>query len=183
MALRRWRNYCPAGLTILLPYIISTRTNWEHCKMRIFALANDKVEIGAQEKEMAEIMAKFRIKYSSLKMVDDISVKPRQETQKFFDKLVSEFQKSDNTENTTDCGITDTELQTLRDKTNRQLRLRELLLENSSESTFVVMSLPMPRKGAVSASLYMAWLEALTKDMPPTLLVRGNHTSVLTFYS
>lgn len=44
-------------------------------------------------------------------------------------------------------------------------------------------SLPMPRKGAVSAPLYMAWLEALTKDMPPTLLIRGNHTSVLTFYS
>jgi len=41
----------------------------------------------------------------------------------------------------------------------------------------------MPRKGTVSAPLYMAWLEVLTKDMPPSLLVRGNHTSVLTFYS
>lgn len=41
----------------------------------------------------------------------------------------------------------------------------------------------MPRKGAVSAPLYMAWLEALTRDMPPTLLIRGNHISVLTFYS
>lgn len=41
----------------------------------------------------------------------------------------------------------------------------------------------MPRKNVVSASLYMAWLEVLTKDMPPFLLVRGNQTSVLTFYS
>lgn len=82
-----------------------------------------------------------------------------------------------------ECCVTDLELQTLRDKTNRQLRLRELLLENSSQSTLVVMSLPMPRKGAVSAPLYMAWLEALTRDMPPTLLIRGNHVSVLTFYS
>lgn len=39
------------GLTILLPYIISTRSNWEHCKMRIFALANHKQDIEAQEKE------------------------------------------------------------------------------------------------------------------------------------
>lgn len=41
----------------------------------------------------------------------------------------------------------------------------------------------MPRKGAFSATLYMAWLEALTANMPPFMLVRGNQTSVLTFYS
>jgi len=41
----------------------------------------------------------------------------------------------------------------------------------------------MPRKNVVSAALYMAWLETLTRDMPPFLLVRGNQTSVLTFYS
>jgi solute carrier family 12 sodium/potassium/chloride transporter 2 len=41
----------------------------------------------------------------------------------------------------------------------------------------------MLRKGDFSAPLYMAWLEALTANMPPFLLVRGNQTSVLTFYS
>ncbi|XP_012268643.1 bumetanide-sensitive sodium-(potassium)-chloride cotransporter isoform X2 [Athalia rosae] len=177
-----WWLYDDGGLTILLPYIISTRTNWENCKMRIFALANHKQDIAAEEKEMQEIMAKFRIKYTSLKMVDDISVQPHADTQKFFETLISGFREKDGVENT-DYTVTEAELQNLRDKTNRQLRLRELLLENSSDSTFVVMSLPMPRKGAVSAPLYMAWLETLTRDMPPTLLVRGNHTSVLTFYS
>ncbi|XP_043264395.1 bumetanide-sensitive sodium-(potassium)-chloride cotransporter isoform X1 [Colletes gigas] len=176
-----WWLYDDGGLTILLPYIISTRSNWEHCKMRIFALANHKQDIVAQEKEMSEIMSKFRIKYTSLKMVDDISVEPKQETQDFFDKLISDFRKNDPAD--TECCVTELELQSLKDKTHRQLRLRELLLENSSQSTLVVMSLPMPRKGAVSAPLYMAWLEALTRDMPPTLLIRGNHTSVLTFYS
>lgn len=44
---------------------------------------------------MAEIMAKFRIKYTSLKMVDDISVEPRQETQDFFDRLVADFRMND----------------------------------------------------------------------------------------
>ena len=41
----------------------------------------------------------------------------------------------------------------------------------------------MPRRSAVSAPLYMAWLETLTRDMPPMMLIRGNQTSVLTFYS
>lgn len=82
-----------------------------------------------------------------------------------------------------DCVVTQAQLDALQDKTNRQLRLRELLLENSRDAALVVMSLPMPRKGLVSAPLYMAWLEMLTRDLPPYLLVRGNHTSVLTFYS
>ena len=44
-------------------------------------------------------------------------------------------------------------------------------------------TLPVPRKGTCSSSLYMAWLETLTRDMPPILLLRGNQQSVLTFYS
>lgn len=71
----------------------------------------------------------------------------------------------------------------MKDKTNRHLRLRELLLEHSDDASLVVMTLPMPRKNVVSAPLYMAWLELITRDMPPILLVRGNQTSVLTFYS
>lgn len=44
-------------------------------------------------------------------------------------------------------------------------------------------SMPLARKGTVSSALYMCWLETLSKDLPPILLVRGNHQSVLTFYS
>lgn len=79
--------------------------------------------------------------------------------------------------------ITNDELLALQDKTNRHLRLREHLLENSSKSDLVVMTLPMPRKSVVSAPLYMAWLETLSRGLPPFLYVRGNQQSVLTFYS
>lgn len=79
--------------------------------------------------------------------------------------------------------ITDNELELYRAKTHRQIRLNELLKEHSSTANLIVISLPLARKGAVSSALYMAWLEALSKDLPPILLVRGNHQSVLTFYS
>ncbi|CAB0011621.1 unnamed protein product [Nesidiocoris tenuis] len=90
-----WWLYDDGGLTLLLPYIITTRRNWSECKLRVFTLANKK------------------------------------------DDLLYEQRKT----------------------------------------------LPMPRKNVVAASLYMAWLETLTKGMPPFLLVRGNQQSVLTFYS
>ncbi|CAH2087504.1 unnamed protein product [Euphydryas editha] len=173
-----WWLYDDGGLTMLLPYIISQRSAWARCALRIFALANRHHELELEERNMANLLAKFRIDYSSLTMVQDITELPQPETKKTFEELIKKF-----TDGTGEVKISPTELNTLSEKTNRQLRLRELLLANSSQARLVVMSLPMPRKGSVSAPLYMSWLEVLSRDLPPVLFVRGNHTSVLTFYS
>lgn len=58
------------------------------------------------------------------------------------------------------------------------MRLMLLLLYRS-----FCRSMPIARKDSVSDLLYMAWLDILSKDLPPTVLIRGNHKSVLTFYS
>jgi len=79
-------------------------------------------------------------------------------------------------------GIDEAELQREREKTNRHLRLAEMLRQYSKEAEMVVMTLPLPRKGQ-SPALYAAWLDVMTKDMPPSLLIRGNQETVLTFYS
>lgn len=68
-------------------------------------------------------------------------------------------------------------------KTYRHLRTRELLLEHSKDASLIVITQPVPRKGGVSACLYLAWLDILSKDFSPLLFVRGNQKSVLTFYS
>ncbi len=41
----------------------------------------------------------------------------------------------------------------------------------------------MMKRGSVIPALYMSWLEVMTRDMPPFLLIRGNQDSVLTYYS
>ncbi|KAG6797449.1 bumetanide-sensitive sodium-(potassium)-chloride cotransporter [Apis mellifera caucasica] len=178
-----WWLYDDGGLTLLLPYIISTRRNWSNNKLRVFALANKNSELEYEQRNMASLLSKFRIDYSALKVIPDISKPAQNTTKSFFDSLIANFQETENTKTMNDDIIKDSELIAMKEKTNRHLRLRELLLENSMDANLVVMTLPMPRKGAVSAPLYMAWLETLTRDMPPFLLVRGNHTSVLTFYS
>ncbi|XP_058449562.1 bumetanide-sensitive sodium-(potassium)-chloride cotransporter [Malaya genurostris] len=174
-----WWLYDDGGLTILVPYIISMRSKWAQCKIRVFALTNRQMELEEEEKNMANLLKKLRINYSSLIMLQGVTNHPRQDTVDMHQQMLQNFKDNDGTQ----IPISETEKLALHEKTNRQLRLREMLLEYSSEANLVVMSMPMPRLGTVSAPLYMSWLEMLTKDMPPFLLVRGNQTSVLTFYS
>ncbi|XP_014216505.1 bumetanide-sensitive sodium-(potassium)-chloride cotransporter isoform X2 [Copidosoma floridanum] len=182
-----WWLYDDGGLTLLLPYIISTRRNWSSCKLRVFALANRYSELEYEQRNMASLLSKFRIDYSALKVISGISKPALRHTADFFESLVADFMQ----DNDANCAaaydegsvIKESERLAMKEKTNRHLRLRELLQEHSLGANLIVMTLPMPRKGAVSAPLYMAWLEALTRDMPTFLLVRGNHSSVLTFYS
>lgn len=128
---------------------------------------------------MANLLAKLRIEYSSLIMLTDVKQQPKPETIQLHKLLLDGFNEGQDSE----CTVSDTEKQILEAKTHLQLRLRELLLKHSTEASLIVMSLPMPRQGAVSAPLYMSWIEVLTKGMPPFLLIRGNQNSVLTFYS
>jgi solute carrier family 12 (sodium/potassium/chloride transporter), member 2 len=151
---------------------------------------------------MAKLLNKLRIDYSSLIMVQGISEQPEDSTIAMHNQLLEGFMEDERDD---ECSVLHTELAALQTKTYRQLRLRELLKEHSLQANMVIMSLPMPRQvrniivfgfwvvigkffflffqGTVSAPLYMSWLEMLTRDMPPMLLVRGNQTSVLTFYS
>ncbi|XP_017956901.1 bumetanide-sensitive sodium-(potassium)-chloride cotransporter isoform X2 [Drosophila navojoa] len=186
-----WWLYDDGGLTLLLPYIISTRRTWQSCKLRVYALANKNSELEFEQRSMASLLSKFRIDYSDLTLIPDITKKPQETSTQFFNELIKDFVVGDKenghsskaTLNEDEALISDDDLLAVVDKTNRYLRLREYLREQSTKSDLVVMTLPMPRKNIVSAPLYMAWLESLSRDMPPFLFVRGNQTSVLTFYS
>ncbi|XP_042861757.1 bumetanide-sensitive sodium-(potassium)-chloride cotransporter-like isoform X1 [Penaeus japonicus] len=181
-----WWLYDDGGLTLLLPYILTTRSQWSNCTLRVFALANRKDELDMEQRSMANLLAKFRIDYSDVIVIPDVAKKAAESSRMEFDQLIEDFKAKSNVEidkENEGLWISEAELLGQREKTNRHVRLRELLLENSREASLVVMTLPMPRKNSVSAPLYMAWLETLTRDMPPFLLIRGNQTSVLTFYS
>lgn len=46
-----WWLYDDGGLTILIPYILSLRSQWARCKIRIFALTNHQLELEIEEKK------------------------------------------------------------------------------------------------------------------------------------
>uniref|UniRef100_A0A1I8P469 Bumetanide-sensitive sodium-(Potassium)-chloride cotransporter n=1 Tax=Stomoxys calcitrans TaxID=35570 RepID=A0A1I8P469_STOCA len=172
--------YDDGGLTMLLPHIISMRSNWSTCKLRVFALSHGKDEEMA-EKNMASLLTKFRIKYSELIMLKGLTDAPKPETVLQHKHFIDTYCACAKPE---DPGITNNEIENMAEKTNRQLRVHEMVVEHSSQAALIVMSLPMPRKEAISAPLYMSWLEMLSTDVKcPVLMARGNQTPVLTFYS
>merc|ERR1711902_103677 len=166
-----WWLYDDGGLTLLLPYILTTRAQFSECSLRVFALANKRDELDRETRNMANLLAKFRIDYSDVIVIPDVTKKAGEAIQEEF-KIISDK-----------VVVDDAELLAHKEKSNRNLRLAELLREHSTKSEMVIMTLPMPRKGSTPANLYMAWLEIMTREMPPFLFVRGNQTSVLTFYS
>uniref|UniRef100_A0A3Q3DZM4 Solute carrier family 12 member 3 n=1 Tax=Hippocampus comes TaxID=109280 RepID=A0A3Q3DZM4_HIPCM len=139
---------------------------------------------------MATLLSRFRIDFSDINVLGDINTKPKKHNKLWFKALVESYrlkeedmdqEAAERLKAEEPWRITDNELELY--KSNRQIRLNELLKEHSGDAKLIVMTMPLARKGVVSSALYMCWLETLSKELPPLLLVRGNHQSVLTFYS
>nr|XP_023669925.1 solute carrier family 12 member 1 [Paramormyrops kingsleyae] len=186
-----WWLFDDGGLTLLIPYILTTRKKWKDCKLRIF-IAGQTDRIEQDWAEMEGLLKQFRIKYINISVITDIASKPSSESWKNFEDMIEPFRLRDGTKETAisdaqkkenSWKITDAELEMHEEKTYLQVRLNELLQENSRAANLIIVSTPIARKGAISDHLYMAWLDVLTKNLPPVLLIRGNHKSVLTFYS
>uniref|UniRef100_A0A665V9I4 Solute carrier family 12 member 2-like n=1 Tax=Echeneis naucrates TaxID=173247 RepID=A0A665V9I4_ECHNA len=186
-----WWLFDDGGLTLLIPYLLTNRSKWGDCRIRVF-IGGKINRIDHDRRVMATLLSRFRIDFSDINVLGDINTKPKKHNKLSFKELIEPYRlKEDDMEQeaaerlkaSEPWRITDNELELYRAKTNRQIRLNELMKEHSSSAKLIVMSMPLARKGTVSSALYMCWLETLSQDLPPLLLVRGNHQSVLTFYS
>ncbi|OWF48421.1 solute carrier family 12 member 2-like isoform X2 [Mizuhopecten yessoensis] len=181
-----WWLFDDGGLTLLIPYILTTKLYWGNCRLRIFIAGTKRGEIDREQRQMATLLSKFRIECKEITVIADIGKSPEKKSEVEFDKLLEGWmldEESGESQEKYPWKISEEEKDLLQDKTKRNIRLKELLVKHSSDASLVVMTLPMPRKGTCPTGLYMAWLDTLTRDMPPILLLRGNQSSVLTFYS
>uniref|UniRef100_A0AAQ4R1G8 Solute carrier family 12 member 2 n=1 Tax=Gasterosteus aculeatus aculeatus TaxID=481459 RepID=A0AAQ4R1G8_GASAC len=189
-----WWLFDDGGLTLLIPYLLTNKKRWKDCKIRVFIggkinrIDHDRRAIVIPKTTRHHCRASVVVLHG----LNRANRPPSLCSVSAFEEMIEPYRlKEDDMEqeaaerlkDSEPWRITDNELELYRAKTNRQIRLNELLKEHSSTANLIVMSLPLARKGAVSSALYMAWLEVLSKELPPILLVRGNHQSVLTFYS
>ncbi|ESO86681.1 hypothetical protein LOTGIDRAFT_166954 [Lottia gigantea] len=179
-----WWLFDDGGLTLLIPYILSTRKQYKSCKLRVFCAGTKKENMDEDHQRMATLLNKFRIEYTSITVIPDLKRKPKRTSYKEFESMIYRWRLG-NDESGYDYPwkIADSDLVAHKQKTYMQIKLREKLLEHSSKASLIVLTLPVPRKVSCPAGLYMAWLEMLTNNLPPTLLLRGNQQSVLTYFS
>ncbi|GAU95054.1 hypothetical protein RvY_06735 [Ramazzottius varieornatus] len=180
-----WWLYDDGGLTLLIPHLLTLHNPWHHSKLKVFCLAGQDKE--AAKTEMGGLLDKFRIKYTEVIPVD-LEIPPSREQTRWFEDLmddlrdVSHVKSTVKQRKTSGMGvITEKDIQTFGNRTMKQIRLRELLLEHSLSSTLNVVTMPLPKAGQ-SSTFYMAVLHSLTSDLPPTLLIRGAQENVLTYY-
>ncbi|XP_039577238.1 solute carrier family 12 member 3 isoform X3 [Passer montanus] len=173
------------GLTLLIPYLLGRKKRWGKCKIRVF-VGGQINRMDEERKAIVSLLSKFRLGFHEVHILPDINQKPRPEHIKRFDDLIAPFRLNDGfkdeaTVNEMRQGcpwkISDEEVDKNRAKSLRQVRLNEILLDYSRDAALIAM------KGRCPSALYMAWLETLSQDLrPPIILTRGNQENVLTFY-
>ncbi|XP_059523960.1 solute carrier family 12 member 3 isoform X1 [Myotis daubentonii] len=179
------------GLTLLIPYLLGRKKRWSKCRIRVF-VGGQINRMDEERKAIISLLSKFRLGFQEVHILPDINQKPRAEHTKRFEDMIAPFRLKDGfkdeatvAEMRRDCPwkISDEEMNKNRVKSLRQVRLNEILLDYSRDAALVVITLPIGRKGKCPSSLYMAWLETLSQDLrPPVILIRGNQENVLTFY-
>ena len=160
-----WWMIDDGGLCMLIPYILKLHKFWSRCKLRLLMVAEeeDLVDIDS----MRQLIAQFRLPYEGPFIVK-AKAAPRDKTVSRYEKLAK-------------CKLSDTARPSV---VSKWLILSDLLFENSRYSGLNVVTLPIPSK-RFEPRAYMALLNMLSdqKRLPPTIIMRGNGESTLTFYS
>ncbi|CAG5929456.1 unnamed protein product [Menidia menidia] len=178
------------GLTLLVPYLITRRKRWSRCKVRVF-IVGDEQNMEEGRNEMVALLKRFRLDFNDVIVMTDSEKRPQAKNMSRFMDSVAPFRLYDEQQEgisvqelrqNAPWKISDKELEAFKLKSERKVRLNEIIRKNSQHTALVLVSLPVPHSDCPSA-LYMAWLDALTCGLHcPVVLIRGNQQNVLTFY-
>ncbi|XP_030635260.1 solute carrier family 12 member 3-like [Chanos chanos] len=178
------------GLTLLVPYLLTRRRRWRKSKVRVF-IVGDHQTVEQDRKEMVTLLRQFRLDVHDVIVMTDTERSPLSKNMRRFEETVTPFMLNDeqrsagtSSQRMQDCPwtVSNKTMDALRSKSERKVRLNEIIRRNSKHAALILVSLPVPQSDCPSA-LYMAWLNTLTCGLHcPVLLIRGNQQNVLTFY-
>ncbi|MFH4981879.1 hypothetical protein AB6A40_008588 [Gnathostoma spinigerum] len=175
-----WWLYDDGGLTLLIPHLLRLEKSYlEGAQLRVFTLSSSTTT-EADEQRLAGLLIKFRIRFADVRIVSGAKDLPNESTMAEFKQLIQSMRTS--YEGVIPGVISEHDLRKATRRTNRHLRTKEIIQKHSSAADLIIITMPIPRL-EINSSLYMAWLDIMTRGLPPVLMIRGNQTSVLTFYS
>ncbi|XP_067303687.1 solute carrier family 12 member 3-like [Pseudorasbora parva] len=177
------------GLTLLVPYLLTRRNRWKKCKIRVFILG-DQETMKEDRKDMKMLLKRFRLEFEDIVVITDVDKAPTPKNWQRCEENIAPFMLSEEQaggdvqelKRLSPWKFSNKDLEAIKPKVERSVRLNEIIKKNSIPAALVVISLPVPDVNCPS-SLYMAWIEALSYGIHcPVLLIRGNQENVMTFY-
>uniref|UniRef100_A0A665WSY9 Solute carrier family 12 member 3-like n=1 Tax=Echeneis naucrates TaxID=173247 RepID=A0A665WSY9_ECHNA len=178
------------GLTLLVPYLLTRRKRWHSSKVRVF-IVGDEQNMEEGRAEMVALLKRFRLDFNDVIIMTDSEKYPQARNLNRFADSVDPFRLHDEQQEgvsveelrqTAPWKISDKEFEVFKPKSARIVRLNEIIRRNSQHAALVLVSLPVPHTDCPRV-LFMAWMDTLTCGLHcPTVLIRGNQQSVLTFY-
>ncbi|XP_034086339.1 LOW QUALITY PROTEIN: solute carrier family 12 member 3-like [Gymnodraco acuticeps] len=177
------------GLTLLVPYLLTRRKRWHRSKVRVF-IVGDEQNMEEGRNEMIALLKRFRLDIHDVTVMTDSEKRPNSKNLSRFVDSVAPFMLHDEQQEGVSTQqrkrapwkISEKEFEAFKLKTERKVRLNEIIRRNSQHAALVLVSLPVPHSDCPSA-LYMAWLDTLTCGLHcPVVLIRGNQQNVITFY-
>ncbi|XP_051258335.1 solute carrier family 12 member 10, tandem duplicate 1 isoform X2 [Dicentrarchus labrax] len=178
------------GLTLLVPYLLTRRKRWHRSKVRVF-IVGDEQNMEEGRNEMIALLKRFRLDFNDVIVMTDSERRPLAKNLSRFVDSVAPFRLYDEQQEgvsvqelrqSTPWKISDKEFEAFKLKSERKVRLNEIIRKNSQHASLVLVSLPVPHSDCPSV-LYMAWLDTLTCGLHcPVVLIRGNQQNVLTYY-
>uniref|UniRef100_A0A3B4WYN6 Solute carrier family 12 member 10, tandem duplicate 1 n=1 Tax=Seriola lalandi dorsalis TaxID=1841481 RepID=A0A3B4WYN6_SERLL len=178
------------GLTLLVPYLLTRRKHWRSSKVRVF-IVGDEQNMEEGRNEMVALLKRFRLDFNDVIVMTDSEKRPHAKNLSRFVDSVAPFRLHDEQQDgisvedlrqSAPWKISDKEFEAFKLKSERKVRLNEIIRRNSQHAALVLVSLPVPQSDCPRA-LYMAWLDTLTCGLHcPAVLIRGNQQNVLTFY-
>ncbi|KTG37256.1 hypothetical protein cypCar_00021170 [Cyprinus carpio] len=178
------------GLTLLVPYLLTRRKRWRRSKVRVFIIGEQQT-MENDRKEMKTLLQRFRLDVHDVIVMTDSERPPLAKNMRRFEEMLAPFRLNEGQldERTAQqqrtefpWKVTDKEMDALRLKSEKKVRLNEIIRRNSKYAALVLVSLPVPQADCPS-SLYMSWLDTLSCGLHcPVLLIRGNQQNVMTFY-
>uniref|UniRef100_A0A8C2AYK3 Solute carrier family 12 member 10, tandem duplicate 3 n=1 Tax=Cyprinus carpio TaxID=7962 RepID=A0A8C2AYK3_CYPCA len=177
------------GLTLLVPYLLTRRNRWKKCKLRVFILG-DQETMKEDRKDMKMLLKRFRLEIEDVVIITDVDKPPLAKNLQRYEETIAPFRLYEEQaggevhelKRLSPWKVSDKDLEAIKPKVERTVRLNEIIKKNSIHAALVVISLPVPDVTCPS-SLYMSWLDALSYSIHcPVLLIRGNQENVMTFY-
>lgn len=144
----------------------------EGAKIYIFILTEFGNIVKEKKEKILSLFEKYDIKMNNIKIIDESKIKPKLTTIHDFETLTNHWKKS--TENDFSGMITEQELIFYKNETMKMLKIHEIVHQYSNATDLILMALPNPNLN-VSSCLYMSWIETMTKNFPPTLLLQDNN--------